>query len=754
MATKLRSLPPQVEDLKRHGIASVIPLFDGKKPGYADWQRATDEEIRGRFWSWSGDSPLNFGIRLGRDFGSLVDIDLDSAESRALVKYFFPTSLKFGRGGNTTHVLFKQVGRELMDSKRFLWDKRDEKSVLLEVRFNGQTMGPGSTHPDSGEQIVWTSEPGVGLAEITGEELKVRSGKLAAAALLLRDWAAGWRDEVCVCLCGAMLRAGWTVDEADGFFAAIADEAGDEEAGSREKAARLERLLTSGGRVPGLRKLLELVGDSMGGRLLEWLELRGGSLLEEMNERHALIMVGGSAYILDEIHGNSNLLKKEAFNMLWANRRVQHRGREVGASDFWMQSEGRRSYSRGLAFLPEWRGLAEGSEEWKQAGYGDVWNLWKGFGVQAEPGRGGMVDIGGVRVEVEWASWARHVYEELCWEDDGIWRWVLGWLAHRVARPWEIPGSAIVMIGERGDGKGTIASIYGRLFGEGFMSVTHQNQLVGKFNSHLENKVLVYADEATWGGDKVGEGMLKTMITDERRVIERKGQEAYTVDNCCAYMIASNHEWVVPVGRMERRFFISKMRGGHAGDIDYFDGIRRSMLEEGGLEVMLRGLSRLWECRDEWECSFVVGGPAAGMGLSNVRWSGDNGGGGDIAWEQWLRSAGSIEQWLVEVLVEREELGERGGVWWWATGGAIVMSGAFSAYENWCGRRGIRHMESTIHFGKVLCKLLPIQSGASGRCWVRTANGERELGRKIKDGWSGSLFGFLREKVGFGNGGI
>ena len=283
MATKLRSLPPQVEDLKRHGIASVIPLFDGKKPGYADWQRATDEEIRGRFWSWSGDSPLNFGIRLGRDFGSLVDIDLDSAESRALVKYFFPTSLKFGRGGNTTHVLFKQVGRELMDSKRFLWDKRDEKSVLLEVRFNGQTMGPGSTHPDSGEQIVWTSEPGVGLAEITGEELKVRSGKLAAAALLLRDWAAGWRDEVCVCLCGAMLRAGWTVDEADGFFAAIADEAGDEEAGSREKAARLERLLTSGGRVPGLRKLLELVGDSMGGRLLEWLELRGGSLLEEMN---------------------------------------------------------------------------------------------------------------------------------------------------------------------------------------------------------------------------------------------------------------------------------------------------------------------------------------------------------------------------------------------------------------------------------------------------------------------------------------
>ncbi len=748
MATKLHALPPQVTDLKSRGISSVIPLFDGKKPGYPGWQKASEEEIKGRFWSWKGDAPLNFGIRLGRDYGSLVDIDLDSGEARRLWKYFFPPSVAFGRGGNITHVLFKQVGRDLMDSRRYLWDKRDEKNVLLEVRFSGQTMGPGSVHPDTGEPIEWMGG-GVDLAEIESGDLRRRAGMLAAASLLLRDWSAGWRDEVCVCLCGAMLRAGWGVAECDHFFGSIAGEAGDEEFDKRLKAERLAGELAGGGRVPGLRKMFELMGSGAGGAdgLVEWLELRGGSLLEEMNERHALVMIGGGAYILDERgSGGGVMLKKDAFATLWANRRVQVRGRDVDAATFWLQSEGRREYTRGVGFYPEWNGVEAGGEEWKRRRYGDVWNLWRGWGVrEGERGCGEMVEIGGVSVEVEWASWARHVYRQLCWSDDRIWRWVLGWFAHRVGRSWEVPGSALVMVGERGDGKGTIASLFGRLFGDGFMAVTHQNQLVGKFNSHLENKVLVFADEATWGGDKVGEGMLKTMITDERRVIERKGQEAYTVDNCCGYIIASNHDWVVPVGKMERRFFISRMRAldvrGAARE-EYFDRIRDDLLGGGGLEVMLEGMRRLWRSREEWGSGFKAGGPAAGMGLSEVRWSVD-GGGGELGREQWLRGAGGVEQWLagwigesesVRWLVsrerERERERERGG----AGGGRfLIMSWAYQNYLNWSASRGVGagRTECEVIFAKTLRKWLPLEHGGKR---VRLSVEGRPWGVRLVDG--------------------
>jgi hypothetical protein len=287
------------------------------------------------------------------------------------------------------------------------------------------------------------------------------------------------------------------------------------------------------------------------------------------------------------------------------------------------------------------------------------------------------------------------------------------------------------MVGERGDGKGTIASLFGRLFGDNYMAVTHQNQLVGKFNSHLENKVLVFADEATWGGDKVGEGMLKTMITDERRVVERKGQEAYAVDNCVGYLIASNHDWVVPVGRMERRFFISRMKGWGREDgrkrVEVMERIREDLLERGGLEVMLYGMRRLWrevESGESWACGggggaegrrvFAAGGAAAGMGLGEVKWSVE-GGGGELAREQWLRGADSVSQWTAMWLSEW-----RDGRWLIEDDGRrhVVVAWAYQNYVNWCHSRGIRHIENDVLFSKGLRKLLPLRAGG-GRTRLR-----------------------------------
>jgi hypothetical protein len=719
MATKLHSLPPQVEEIKRRGVTSVIPLFDGKKPGYSDWQKIDDTEAKARFWAWDGETRLNFGIRLGRDFGNIVDIDLDSEESRRLWRHFFPPSVSFGRGGNTTHVLYKQVGRDLMDSKRYLWSKRDEKSVVLEVRFSGQTMAVGSVHPESGEEIVWTSDSGVGLAEITPEDLKRRAGMLAAGSMLLRDWAEGWRDEVCVCLAGAMLRAGWDAGGVDHFFESIAEVAGDEESEKRLKAERLQRLLEGGGRVPGLKKLGELISAEMGSRLVEYLELRGGSLLEEMNERHALVMVGGSAYIMDESSGV--LMTRESFGLLWANRIVQFRGREVTADKFWLGHENRREYPGGLEFAPEWGGQSE--EEWRKKG---AYNLWRGWGVSARAGCGSRVDIGGVEVAEEVSEWCRHIYEELCWEDRGVWQWVWGWMQHRVRKPWEPPGTAIVMIGERGDGKGTIASIFGKLFGRHGAQVTQQSQLVGKFNSHLEDKVFVFADEATWGGDKIGEGVLKTMITEDSRVVERKGKDAYVVRNCCGYMIASNYDWVVPVGKWERRFFVSRLKGKRRGDWEYFERLRSSMLGESrGLEVLLWELQR--GSGAEWRAGVL---PVWGAGSV----------GGKAASEQWLESASSGEKWIATWLLEW--WGVKDGGWVASGGGELLIGRAWQNYVTWCMAMRVSHPMSEVPFAKLLRKVLPVESE---RVLVAVGVGEgmggggkargREYGLRWKNGY-------------------
>ena len=170
---------------------------------------------------------MNYGIRLGPAFGDICDIDLDSAEAKKLAKYYLPDTARFGRGGVCTHYLFRQIGTGKEGSRRFQWDKRDEKTVMLEIRASGQTMGPGSVHPDSGEMIEWLSD--VAMLDISGAELLGAVCQLAAASLLLRDWESGGRDELAVCLIGSMLRADWSAEDIDSFLEPVLVESGDEE---------------------------------------------------------------------------------------------------------------------------------------------------------------------------------------------------------------------------------------------------------------------------------------------------------------------------------------------------------------------------------------------------------------------------------------------------------------------------------------------------------------------------------------------
>ena len=68
--------------------------------------------------------------------------------------------------------------------------------------------------------------------------------------------------------------------------------------------------------------------------------------------------------------------------------------------------------------------------------------------------------------------------------------------------------------GRQGTGKGIFCTQFGRLFGQHFVHVERSSHLTGHFNSHLKDKLIVYADEAFWAGDKKAEGVLKAMITE------------------------------------------------------------------------------------------------------------------------------------------------------------------------------------------------------------------------------------------------
>ncbi|MFP6869023.1 MAG: primase-helicase family protein, partial [Nitrospinota bacterium] len=135
------------------------------------------------------------------------------------------------------------------------------------------------------------------------------------------------------------------------------------------------------------------------------------------------------------------------------------------------------------------------------------------------------------------------------------------------------PGIAVVLRGRLGTGKGVLCTQFGALFGPHFIQVSQPNHLTGNFNSHLKDKLIVYADEAFWAGDKKAEGVLKAMITEDTIQIEMKGKDVLTFRNHIRLLVTSNHEWVVPAGNEERRFFVIDVGDARIKDHIYFGAI-------------------------------------------------------------------------------------------------------------------------------------------------------------------------------------
>lgn len=163
-------------------------------------------------------------------------------------------------------------------------------------------------------------------------------------------------------------------------------------------------------------------------------------------------------------------------------------------------------------------------------------------------------------------------------------------MAYAIQYP-DRPGHvAIILRGERGTGKGTFVNAFMELFGRHGMQISSSEHLVGHFNKHLRDCVLLFADEAFYAGDKQGESTLKALVTEKYLTIVPKGVDAFIAPNYLHIMMASNSDWVIPAGPHERRFFVLDVSAQHMQQRTYFEAIHNQMYREGGLEAMMYDL--------------------------------------------------------------------------------------------------------------------------------------------------------------------
>ena len=231
----------------------------------------------------------------------------------------------------------------------------------------------------------------------------------------------------------------------------------------------------------------------------------------------------------------------------------------MGLAQFWLTHRDRRQH-RGVIFEPGGPGVINGSL-----------NIWQGWGVKDRQGDCELI--------------CQHIENVIAGGNADIAYYVFCWLAWSIQNPDKQAEVALVLVGEKGTGKGTFARCLERIFGAHAFLVNSKEEVVGRFNGHLQDCVMFIADEAYWGGDKRCIGRLQGMITEPTLPIERKGIDIGRVPNRLHVVMLAEPGWVIPAGRFERRYAAMTVSNVRRGDKDCFRALYQQ-IADGGAEAM------------------------------------------------------------------------------------------------------------------------------------------------------------------------
>ena len=300
--------------------------------------------------------------------------------------------------------------------------------------------------------------------------------------------------------------------------------------------------------------------------------MSGAECIERVNLKHAVIgnygqrtaVLSWERWAVDGRVLIPTFQKFDDFKRRYLNQYVQVVGvnntRHVSVGEYWLKSPERGIAFNGVVFEPGRPQIVDGYRL----------NVWRGFAVV--PRRG------------SWRKFLRHIYRVLGNGDRAAGRYILRWCAWAIQNPGRAAEAVLVLKGEEGAGKGTLARVLLRIFGVHGLPVSDAKHLTGAFSGHLQFCAFLFLDEAFWAGDAKHEGRLKALVTEETISIEPKYFTPFSVTNCLHILMSSNSDWVVPAGQKARRYSVIEVSDARVGDFEYFDDLNDE-LENGGIEA-------------------------------------------------------------------------------------------------------------------------------------------------------------------------
>jgi len=546
------------------------PEDDGKAPREPGWPTKTYDAADLR-------EGMQVGVKLGVEIAPghfLGDCDFDWAPGIPYVRRFLPkTGFVFGRKSKPFGHAFYTTSSPIVTVKY----KDVDGTTLAEWRgtkadgsIGLQTMLPPSRHYASGEDVVLATD-----GELSHDDVAPLGLCLYVVACLLgRHWPKNGPDtnqhDTAGYAAGFLCARGVDPTRVVDIIEVAATLGGDDNVHDRVLYAQdtIKKSLAGETRLTGGPRLAQELGDPVVTRLRQWLPLADplAGAIEKLNERFAIVSVGNRVVVMESRPdgGIRDLWPFEEFKHLLIKEVIWIGDKEVALAGVWLKHKDGRRYDRLVYAMPGSAQQAEPTD----------YNAYLGFTVAPLSG--------------DWSKNRDHLRRIVCGGDERNFAWVMSWCAALVQQPGRHAMSALVLRGGQGVGKGHFANLMlGALFHpQQYLHILGAGMLTGRFNEHLSGKVLVFADESTWGGDPEAANKLKGMVTESTVPIERKFLPLVEEPSALHIVIASNNEWPISIPPDDRRFMVLDVAETERQNDQYFGPLREE-LRSGGLAAML-----------------------------------------------------------------------------------------------------------------------------------------------------------------------
>nr|CRH07965.1 Protein of unknown function. P-loop containing nucleoside triphosphate hydrolases [Candidatus Magnetococcus massalia] len=330
--------------------------------------------------------------------------------------------------------------------------------------------------------------------------------------------------------------------------------------------------------------------------------------VSELNAEFAVVHDNGSTMVMrirrDAVTKETSisLIPFQDFRGMFPQK-IHEAGKNIPKGAAWLTHPQRREYLDGLVFAPG-----------KNVS-GDQFNLWSGWGIPPVSGDCHLIKA--------------HIRDVICAGSSDLYEYVMGWLANMVQNPNEPGQTILVLMSGQGTGKGVFVDYIGRMLGKHYQHIHDSDHLTGRFTGHLEQTILLFADEALFAKDMRAMNKLKSLATERKITIEAKHKPPKLVNSCLHIIMASNVSHVANLDHDDRRYAILDVSDHRVSEHTYFDKL---VAEKNGL-----GPSALLNELLQWDLS--------SFDVRNIPITKGH-------LDQKLKSLSGVHAWLFDCLVE------------------------------------------------------------------------------------------------------